>query len=166
MLSQQSIISSIAILAYLSNVCLCQTHVEQGTMHANSGSMKLIANLPRYGSDSVMDHEDFEHFPYSNDYWKGVASLVVIPFVFIVLSILLCPIWTICRCCKCCCCRKKQPKKGVTKCQIYLPLFVLFASVIAIMYVPFILSHFPICSHTQTPINKQSNGKYCLQSKY
>lgn len=141
-MSRQRIITSIAAFA-----CFCASaanvNVEEGTNQANDGSMTLIDILPRWGGDSTLDHEDFEDI--NNTYAKGIASLVVIPAVFFTLSLLLCPIWTICRCCKCCCCKKKKPKKDITKCQIYFPLFALFAAVTTIMYAYFFI-------HTSHPI--------------
>jgi len=66
-------------------------------------------------------------------YWQGITPLIAIPLILAVLSSLFCPIWTLCRCCKCCCCKKKRPKEKVTKCNIYIPYFVVLGSVIAIV---------------------------------
>ena len=132
MVSKQSII---AILGCISQIALSQTNQDAANDRANEGALKLIGNIPRYGGDSELDKDDFSGEP---TYWIGVASLVAIPLIFLGLSVLLCPLWTICRCCKCCCCKKTKPKDEITKCQIYGPYFLVFGCVVAIVYVSFI----------------------------
>jgi len=78
-----------------------------------------------------MDIEDFEGEDFT--YWYGIASLVAVPMIFVVLSLVVAPLWSLCRCCKCCCCKLKEPKNDITSCQIYTPFFLVFACIIAII---------------------------------
>jgi len=78
-----------------------------------------------------MDIEDFEGEDVT--YWYGIASLVAVPMIFVVLSLVVAPLWSLCRCCKCCCCKLKEPKNDITSCQIYTPFFLVFACIIAII---------------------------------
>jgi len=91
----------------------------------------VIDNIPRYGGDSTMDKEDFEGG--RTVYWEGIYSLMAIPAVIMALSVLIAPLWALCRCCKCCCCKKTEPKRDVTGIQIYGPVAWVLSCMIAII---------------------------------
>lgn len=78
-----------------------------------------------------MDKEDFEGEDFT--YWAGIISLVAVPIVVVAASLLLAPLWALCRCCKCCCCKKKEPKSNVTAMQIYAPYAWVLSCMIAIV---------------------------------
>ena len=118
-------------LLFISHLALSQSNQDRANNDANEGALKLIANIPRSGGDDTLDKDDFSED--GEKYWIGIVSLVAIPFVFVGLSMFLCPFWTICRCCQCCCCKKKKPKNEITKCQIYTPFFIVIAFLIVIV---------------------------------
>jgi len=78
-----------------------------------------------------MDIEDFEGEDVT--YWYGIASLVAVPMIFVVLSLVLAPMWALCRCCKCCCCKLKEPKNDITGIQIYAPYAWVLSCMIAVI---------------------------------
>eukprot|EP01084_Bolivina_argentea_P153699 267979_1 len=129
MASKHSLLS-LAILACILRICFAQTHQEEANARANEGALKLIANLPRAGGTSELDEAVIDE---PQEYVKGIISLVIIPAVFVALSVALCPVWTICRCCKCCCCKKNKPNYAITKCQIYFRFFIVLGCVIAMV---------------------------------
>ena len=120
-------------LLLISQIVLSQVDQNEANNNANEGALKLIGNIPRSGGDDEMNAEDLEDPENNTDYWVGVVSLVAIPGIFVALSMLLCPFWTICRCCECCCCKKKKPKEEIKKCSIYTPFFIVFACLIVIV---------------------------------
>jgi len=127
------------VSALIASICVhSQSNQEEANSRANEGALKAIgysATLRNLYGASEMNADDFNFSDeeYDWEYWKGIAFLVCIPLAFAGLSVLICPLWTLCRCCKCCCCKKKQPRKDVTLCSIYVPYFIIFASVVAVV---------------------------------
>jgi len=124
------------ILTLIFSTCVhSNQHQEEANSRANAGALKAIKYIPRYGGDSTMDTDDFNwnDDDFDNQYWVGIAFCSAIPLIFAGLSVLICPLWTLCRCCKCCCCKKKRPRKEVTICSIYGPYILVFSSVVAVV---------------------------------
>lgn len=117
----------------VSQIVLSQSNQDKANNEANEGALKIIGNLPRSGGDNEMNKEDLESPQENRDYWVGIVSFIVVPVIFVVLSMLLCPIWSLCRCCECCCCKKKKPKEEIKKCSIYAPFFIVVACLIVIV---------------------------------
>ena len=118
-------------LLFISHLALSQSNQDRANNNANEGALKLISIIPRSCGDDELDEDDFGED--GEKYWCGIISLVAIPSIFVVLSMFLCPFWTLCRCCECCCCKKKKPKNEITKCQIYTPFFIVIAFLIVIV---------------------------------
>jgi methyl-accepting chemotaxis protein len=126
-------IKQLILLAFIPSICLANTQ-DVANDQANKKSLDIIARIPRYGGDSELDMDDFTDTQYT--YVIGVISLVVVPLALVALSILLCPIFALCRVCNCCCCKKKKPKNKITKKQIYMPYFVvLLCAIIMVIMV-------------------------------